>query len=412
MDKLFTKLFSLCAVVVALVLVGCKDGMEPEALPEPQKKEVSFNVEELEYNKVKVTVVPPSDDVVYYAFLHPDTEDFMNRAPEEIYVDIRYGDYFDTLLTSGTKTLTFEGLIGHSFYRVVYFAFDEVLGQKIGDIIYSERIVTPDAPELFDIEVSDIKGMSAKISITPPENNLRYFFWLYTMDSYERYQHCNDYELLVYDYSFWVYIAELYGYKLNEVIKMDTVVGPVSLSTDDVLKIAEWDTEYLIWAYGINTDGTVTTPITRKVFKTAAPKPSGMTFDVADISLKWYEQTTPEGLLRGWEADATIIPSNKNENYFATITNKDWYDWYFSENNDGRSDDEYIMNQILINTSKTSSQLPSMYKSGDFVYNCFKEREILLKPDREYAVFVFGMDENGATTSLNVFPFTTGSMPQ
>ena len=413
MDKLFTKLFSLCAVVAALVLVGCgKDDVKPEPKPEPQKKEVSFNVEELEYNKVKVTVVPPSDDVVYYAFLHPDTDDFMNRAPEEIYVDIRYGDYFDTLLTSGTKTLTFEGLIGHSFYRVVYFAFDEVLGQKIGDIIYSERIVTPDAPELFDIEVSDIKGMSAKISITPPESNLRYFFWLYTMDSYERYQHSNDYELLIYDYSFWVYIAELYGYKLNEVIKMDTVVGPVSLSTDDVLKIAEWDTEYLIWAYGINTDGTVTTPITRKVFKTAAPKSSNMTFDVADISLKWYEQTTPEGLLRGWEADATIIPSNKNEKYFATITNKDWYDWYFSEYNDGRSDDEYIMNQILINTSKTSSQLPSMYKSGDFVYNCFKEREILLKPDREYAVFVFGMDENGATTSLNVFPFTTGSMPQ
>lgn len=412
MDKLFTKLFSLCAVVAALVLVGCKDGMEPEPLPEPQKKEVSFNVEELEYDKVKVTVVPPSDDVVYYAFLHPDTDDFMNRAPEEIYVDIRYADDFEIFLSSGTKTFTFEGLIGHSFYRVVYFAFDEVLGQKIGDIIYSERIVTPDAPELFDIEVSDIKGMSAKISITPPENNLRYFFWLYTMDSYERYQHSNDYELLIYDYSFWVYIAELYGYKLNEVIKMDTVVGPVSLSTDDVLKIAEWDTEYLIWAYGINTDGTVTTPITRKVFKTAAPKPSSMTFDVADISLNWYEQTTPEGLLRGWEADATIIPSNKNENYFATITNKDWYDWYFSEYNDGRSDDEYIMNQILINTSKTSSQLPAMYKSGDFVYNCFKEREILLKPDREYAVFVFGMDENGATTSLNVFPFTTGSMPQ
>lgn len=412
MNKLFTKLFSLCAVVAALVLVGCKDGMEPEPLPEPQKKEVSFNVEELEYNKVKVTVVPPSDDVVYYAFLHPDTEDFMNRAPEEIYVDIRYADDFDIFLSSGTKTFTFEGLIGHSFYRVVYFAFDEVLGQKIGDIIYSERIVTPNAPELFDIEVSDIKGMSAKISITPPESNLRYFFWLYTMDSYERYQHSSDYELLIYDYSFWVYIAELYGYKLNEVIKMDTVVGPVSLSTDDVLKIAEWDTEYLIWAYGINTDGTVTTPITRKVFKTAAPKPSDMTFDVADISLNWYEQTTPEGLLRGWEADATIIPSNKGEKYFATITNKDWYDWYFSEYNDGRSDDEYIMNQILINTSKTSSQLPSMYKSGDFVYNCFNEREILLKPDREYAVFVFGMDENGATTSLNVFPFTTGSMPQ
>lgn len=411
MDKLFTKLFSLCAVVAALVLVGCKDNMKPEPLPEPQKKEVSFNVEELEYNKVKVTVVPPSDDVVYYAFLHPDTDDFMNRAPEEIYVDIRYADDFEIFLSSGTKTFTFEGLIGHSFYRVVYFAFDEVLGQKIGDIIYSERIVTPDAPELFDIEVSDIKGMSAKISITPPESNLRYFFWLYTMDSYERYQHCNDYELLIYDYSFWVYIAELYGYKLNEVIKMDTVVGPVSLSTDDILKIAEWDTEYLVWAYGVNTDGTATTPITRKVFKTLTPEPSTMTFEVPNIETEWYEQTTAEGLLRGWVAKATIRPSAKSEKYFVTITNKDWYDWYFTSDNDGRSDDDYIAHQILINTSKTSAEIAPMCKSGDFVYDCFVEREILLKPDREYAVFIFGMDENGATTELNVFPFTTPAMP-
>lgn len=411
MDKLFTKLFSLCAVVAALVLVGCKDNMKPEPLPEPQKKEVSFNVGELEYNKVKVTVVPPSDDVVYYAFLHPDTDDFMNRAPEEIYVDIRYADDFEIFLSSGTKTFTFEGLIGHSFYRVVYFAFDEVLGQKIGDIIYSERIVTPDAPELFDIEVSDIKGMSAKISITPPESNLRYFFWLYTMDSYERYQHCNDYELLIYDYSFWVYIAELYGYKLNEVIKMDTVVGPVSLSTDDILKIAEWDTEYLVWAYGVNIDGTATTPITRKVFKTLAPDPSTMTFEVPNIETEWYEQTTAEGLLRGWVAKATIRPSAKSERYFVTITNKDWYDWYFTSDNDGRSDDDYIAHQILINTSKTSAEVISMCKSGDFVYDCFVEREILLKPDREYAVFIFGMDESGATTDLNVFPFTTPAMP-
>ena len=53
-----------------------------------------------------------------------------------------------------------------------------------------------------------------------------------------------------------------------------------------------------------------------------------------------------------------------------------------------------------------------MCHEGDYTYNCFSEREILLRPDREYAVFVFGLDENGATTSLNVFPFKTGAMPQ
>ena len=397
--------------MASAVVVGCGDD-DVKSQPQNQHREVEFKVEDLQYDSVMVTVIPPSEDIAYYAYLHPDVEDFMGRDPEEIYLDIRYGENFDESLQVGTQTLTFDNLIGHSRYRVVYFAFDEAVGQKIGDIIYSEPIVTPDAPELFDIEVSDIEGMSARITITPPESDMRYFFWLYTMDSYERYQHCNDYELLRYDYSFWLYISQLYNYSLEEVITMDTIKGKVSLSTDNILYIAEWDTEYLVWAYGINTDGTVTTPITRKVFKTLAPEPSTMTFEVPNIETEWHEQTTSEGLLRGWVAKATIKPSAKSEKYFVTITNKDWYDWYFTGDNDGRSDDDYIAHQILINTSKTSTEVVSMCKSGDFVYDCFVEREILLKPDREYAVFIFGMDENGATTELNVFPFTTPSMPQ
>lgn len=411
MNASFRKLLLLCAVMASAVVVGCGDD-DVKSQSQNKQREVKFKVEDLQYNSVMVTVIPPSEDIAYYAYLHPDVEDFMGREPEEVYLDIRYGDNFDESLQVGTQTLTFDNLIGHSRYRVVYFAFDEAVGQKIGDIIYSEPIVTPDAPELFDIEVSDIEGMSARITITPPESDMRYFFWLYTMDSYERYQHCNDYELLRYDYSFWLYISQLYNYSLEEVITMDTIKGKVSLSTDNILYIAEWDTEYLVWAYGINTDGTVTTPITREVFKTLAPEPSTMTFEVPNIETEWYEQTTAEGLLRGWVAKATIRPSAKSEKYFVTITNKDWYDWYFTSDNDGRSDDDYIAHQILINTSKTSTEVVSMCKSGDFVYDCFVEREILLKPDREYAVFIFGMDENGATTELNVFPFTTPSMPQ
>ena len=87
------------------------------------------------------------------------------------------------------------------------------------------------------------------------------------MDSYERYQHSSDYELLQYDYSFWAYVSQLYGYTLEEVIANDIVTGEVSLNTDYMLYIAEWDTEYLVWAYGITPSGEVTTPITRKQFR-------------------------------------------------------------------------------------------------------------------------------------------------
>ena len=411
MNKLFKGVMSLCVMFTAVVMVGC--GKDPDTKPEPKpnKEEVTFEVVSLEYDAVEVTVTPKNEDATYYAFLYPDTEEFMGRDNLEIYVDIRYSEYFEDLLTSGTQTLTFQGLIGHSHYKVVYFEYDEATGKKVGDVLFSERITTPDAPEEIGLEISDITGMSAKITVTPPSEDLRYFVWLYTMDSYERYQHSSDYELFVYDYSYWAYASQMYGITLEEMIEFDTNVGTKTYSSDDFLLVAEWDTEYLVWVYGVTTSGEVTTNITRRTFKTAAPKPSSMTFEVPNIDVEWYEEETPEGPIRGFRANATIIPSNKEEKYFATITNKSWYDWYFTEDNDGRSDDDYIMNQILYNAQKPSSELSKMYKSGDYEFDCFTEREILLKPDREYAVFVFGMDENGATTKLYVFPFTTGAMP-
>lgn len=404
---------SLCAMFAAIVMVGCGgDNTEPQQKPQPDSKEVTFDIVNLEHNTVEVTITPKNEDAIYYAFLYPDTEEFMGRDNLEIYVDIRYSDYFEDLLTSGTQTLTFQGLIGHSHYKVVYFEYDEATGKKVGDVLFSERITTPDAPEEIGLEISDITGMSAKITVTPPSEDLRYFVWLYTMDSYERYQHSSDYELFSYDYSYWAYASQMYGITLEEMIEFDTNFGTKTYSSDDFLLVAEWDTEYLVWAYGVTTSGEVTTNITRRTFKTAAPEPSSMTFEVPNIDVEWYEEETAEGPIRGFRANATIIPSNKDEKYFATITNKSWYDWYFTEDNDGRSDDDYIMNQILYNAQKPSSELPKMYKSGDYEFDCFTEREILLKPEREYAVFVFGMDENGATTKLNVFPFTTGTMPQ
>ena len=379
-------------------------------MPRPADGKVSFEITNLKYDSVQVTITPESDDVTYFAFLYPDTEEFMGRDEVEIYVDIRYSDYFEQFLTQGTQTLTFQGLIGHSYYKVVYFAVDESQN-KMGDVYFSERIATPDAPEVFDIEVTDITGLSATINITPPDNNTSYYFYLYPVADYQKYQHSSDYELMQYDYSFWQYMAAISEMDIKDIIANDVVKGPQSVSTDALLYLTEWNTEYIVWAYGVDAHGVATTTLTRRTFTTASPATSSMTFDVENIKIEWYEQTTSEGTIRGYMAEATIISSNKDERYFATITNKDWYDWYASENNKGRSDEQYIMYQILLNASQPSSYIPEMCHEGDFRYNCFEEREILLRPDREYAVFVFGLDDNGATTGLSVFPFTTGSMP-
>ena len=124
MNASFRNLLLICAVMASVVVVGC-GGDDVKSQAPTQQQEVVFNVEDLQYDSVMVTVTPPSKDVLYYACLHPATEDFMGREPEDIYLDIRYGDNFDESLQVGTQTLTFDNLIGHSYYRVVYFAYDE-----------------------------------------------------------------------------------------------------------------------------------------------------------------------------------------------------------------------------------------------------------------------------------------------
>ena len=410
MNKFFKGVLSLCAMFAAVALAGCNDVNETPTPPTPNEKSI-ITIGELNYDSVEVTITPKKEEASYFAFLYPDTEEFMGRQDVEIYVDILYSDYYEDLITSGTQTLTFEGLIGHSHYKVIYFEVDAA-HKKVGDVIFSERITTPDAPEVFDIQITDITGLSATINITPDDQTSTYYFYVYPVADYEEHQNGSDYELMQYDYSFWQYMAAISEAEVSEVIANDLVTGNQSVSTDALLYLTEWDTEYLVWAYGINANGEVTTTMTRRTFKTPSPATSSLTFEVENIKAEWYEQTTSEGTIRGYMAEADIIPSNKNERYFATITNKDWYDWYASENNKGRSDEKYIMYQILLNASMPSAYLPTMCHEGDFKYNCFSEREILLRPDKEYAVFVFGLDENGATTGLSVFPFKTGAMPQ
>ena len=411
MNKFFNGVFSLCALFAAVALVGCSDENEtPKPQPTPTENGV-ITIGELNYDSVEVTITPQKEEASYFAFLYPDTEKFMGRDEIEIYVDICTSDYYENFITSGTQTLTFQGLIGHSHYKVIYFEVDASL-KKMGDVIFSDRITTPDAPEVFDIEITDITGLSATINITPDDPTSTYYFYVYPVADYEKHQNGSDYELMQYDYSFWQYMAAISEVEVSEVIANDLLKGSQSVSTDALLYLTEWDTEYLVWAYGITAEGQVTTTMTRRTFKTGSPAASSMTFEVKDIKTEWLEQTTSEGTIRGYVAEANIIPSNKNERYFATITNKDWYDWYASENNKGRSDEKYIMYQILLNASQPSSYIPTMCHKGDYTYNCFSEREILLRPDREYAVFVFGLDENGATTGLSVFPFKTGAMPQ
>jgi hypothetical protein len=163
----------------------------------------------------------------------------------------------------------------------------------------------------------------------------------------------------------------------------------------------------MVYVYGLDSDGNLLTQMTKKQFKTN-PKPAAkdVTFDVSIESTEW------DVAFNKFAVSAKITPSDPEAKFYVTITNMSWYDWYFTADNTGRSDEEYIQYQILLNASKQSWELLEDFRmQGETVYKPHESRNQYFSPNREYGVFVFGLDENGPTTPLKIYEFTTPQRP-
>lgn len=258
--------------------------------------------------------------------------------------------------------------------------------------------------EAFTIETSQISGLSAVIDIKPQDKNTKYFYWLYEMDRYINEFQESDELIIENDIAYWQYVEDITGDSWLEHMQNDLVSGDITINSSDFYNLLLWDTEYIAYAYGLDSLGNVTTPVSKHTFSTLAPEKENTTFDIEISSIEW------DDTYKKYAVEATITPSNPDTRFFTTITNMDWYEWFFSEYNEGRSDEDFIMYEILLNTSRPSYEiLEEMCLTGTSVYSPAQMRNQYFTPNKRYGVFVFGMSEDGPTTSLTVYEFTTPS---
>ena len=258
--------------------------------------------------------------------------------------------------------------------------------------------------EAFTIETSQISGLSAVIDIKPQDKNTKYFYWLYEMDRYINEFQESDELIIENDIAYWQYVEDITGDSWLEHMQNDLVSGDITINSSDFYNLLLWDTEYIAYAYGLDSLGNVTTPVSKHTFSTLAPEKENTTFEIEISSIEW------DDTYKKYALEATITPSNPDTRFFTTITNMDWYEWFFSEYNEGRSDEDFIMYEILLNTSRPSYEiLEEMCLTGTSVYSPAQMRNQYFTPNKRYGVFVFGMSEDGPTTSLTVYEFTTPS---
>lgn len=404
----------VCSVFVALTTVSCEQKPTPEPGPdEPDAKPLvegtfEVNVDELSADSVTITITPSEEVDYYYACLASDTNKYLGGEDEVIVMDQLSNPNAESMIFRGVQSLTFSGLIGHSNYRLLYFQYDSEKKQIFGKLHRSERITTPDGEESINIDVTDITGLSANFTIEPNDKSASYYFWLDEVSDYETTFENSDNVLMQHDYAFWQYTASLYeGVDWKELMRQDLRSGDLEESSDNLYNILEWDTEYMAYAYGLDEEGNITTQMTKRKFTTKKPETEDTTFDVEVTKCEW------DVSFNKYILEAHVTPSDPNAVYFITITNMDWYEWYFTPNHTGRKDDAFIQYEILKNTSRPSCDIVRLYcLVGEDVYKPFELRSQNFMPNKRYGVFIFGMSEDGPTTPLFVEEFTTPDRPK
>ena len=412
MKLVLTKTFVAFAALATLLAVGCskeepKNQKEPDAPKELVEGTFEVVVDEVTESTVTITITPSKEVDYYYACLASDTYKYLGGEDEVIVMDQLSNPNAEQLIFRGEQTLTFGGLIAHSHYRLLFFQYDSEKKNIFGKLHRSDRITTPDGTEQFAIEVTDITGLSANVKITPDDPQMSYFWWIEEKVQYDEWFDSSDNLLIQNDFAFWQYYADLEGLNWKEVMSWDMTSGVTTDSSDSLYNLLMWDNEYMVYVYGLDQEGNLLTQMTKKHFKTN-PKPAAkdLTFDIAIESTEW------DTAFNKFAISAKITPSDPEAKYYVTITNMSWYDWYFTTDNTGRSDEEYIQYQILLNASKQSWEVLEDFRmQGETLYQPHESRNQYFSPNREYGVFVFGLSEDGPTTGLQIYRFTTPSRP-
>lgn len=241
---------------------------------------------------------------------------------------------------------------------------------------------------MLDIQVNHVGNLDCSYSITPADPSLRYYYLLriqsgeYSVDGMTQY---GSEEQNAYHFArdWWAFCADLYGMTWVDFMnEAGLTTGAVSES-EGGLKQGE---QYCIFAFALNEDGSLASPVEIKKFTTTVPETSDITFEVTIDNIN------------SAEAIFTVVPSN-NDKYFVNVQRASYVDW-FIENDKVESE--------MVN-SLTSSFSPTVYPEAYCQGTVTRSTDDFLssiRRDTDYYIIVFGYDD-GLTSGVTLQKFHT-----
>lgn len=396
MNKLQRIFFMLC---ILLFTVGCKENN-----PEPEKTPVAENGDPIELANFTITltdlhagdvfftVEPKQAGMTYYynLILNEDAEKYSDDQIIEAdianfeYIASRNGLTLEQLLsenlTSGKVEWMFKGLMASSKYCLYVYGVDTdgTVTTEMDRLYFETPVVTMQECG-FEIEFSNVQSNSFTATIVPENDQIAYFFDVFTAQTYE--DACGSDPEVIGDYllTYVTEVAAQAGVDIPYTVYNISNYGAVVADFGSMQGVTA-NTTYYVFAVGIGPDGTATTEAVIKPVTTGRPPVN--TFEAYQSSIS-YDR-----------ASFSVIPSH-TESYVALFERKSYM---FDESGNHLSDDEIIDAILQSQGSLISNHL---YSGSATVSEC------PLIPDENYYLLVFGYFAGEVTTPLTKVEFST-----
>lgn len=244
---------------------------------------------------------------------------------------------------------------------------------------HAQVTATTDGSDYFSFSVKNVNWCGGEVTVTPKDPDMKYYFYSRDM-AYVSQTFGDDWsKVFATDRSWYEYIASVYGGTVYENWAADLVTGTKTFKTTDN-DITQWGGKIVVYAYAIDDNANITTPMCLFYFDTTKPNASANTFDVK------INEVHPNSVA------ATVTPSN-NDPYVIDVQKKKFVDWYI---NSGISLDS--MTFVL-----AQSQIKNLgeIETHNGTYTMNPKDWSLNSPGTEYEVIVYGFD-NGLSTPDNI----------
>lgn len=240
----------------------------------------------------------------------------------------------------------------------------------------------------FELEVSDVTSRDAKLKVVPADTEQSYMWGVVSAEGAERGGGIEN----IYEYrdrAWWEYQASAYeGVDWKEFAKLEESHGPhegyyTALSREKL----KWDTDYILYAYTLDSEYAPSSEVYHVEFRTLAPAKSDITFEVELVELVADEHPNRKGFSK---ATLRVTPSN-DDPYANHLHEAQYYDQYASDPD--KSMAEYLETEVYPYIASTRSGVQ------DLTY-------IYVFPDKEYVFVSLGYDDAPTSDEVHFFRFS------